>query len=183
MRTTGRLMTNARAMSGYGREHLFADGARKRTIGARVAADQRQVPASPTYAPSRPQPDCRERLVSGRPGSPISSEAVRRCLRQRCTRAPSSRHYVPEWRSRKGPGNGTVCLLRVKQGRCRSTLVRCHNAKLAEAFQTQFRRDRIARPITHSLSLLDRKPSSSVKWVTRCRYVALVKPLVRSLPQ
>jgi len=35
--------------------------------------------------------------------------------------------------------------------------------------QAQFRRARIARPITQSLSLSDRKLSSSVKWVTRWR--------------
>jgi hypothetical protein len=33
--------------------------------------------------------------------------------------------------------------------------------------QAHFRRARIARPITQSLSLSDRKLSSSVKWVTR----------------
>src|SRR5262249_28159541 len=35
--------------------------------------------------------------------------------------------------------------------------------------QAHFRRARIARPITQSLSLSDRKLSSSVKWVTRWR--------------
>jgi len=35
--------------------------------------------------------------------------------------------------------------------------------------QAHFRRARIARPITQSLSLSERKLSSSVKWVTRWR--------------
>jgi hypothetical protein len=35
--------------------------------------------------------------------------------------------------------------------------------------QAHFRRSRIARPMTQSLSLSDRKLSSSVKWVTRWR--------------
>jgi hypothetical protein len=35
--------------------------------------------------------------------------------------------------------------------------------------QVHFRRSRIARPITQSLSLSDRKLSSSVKWLMRCR--------------
>jgi hypothetical protein len=35
--------------------------------------------------------------------------------------------------------------------------------------QAHFRRSRIARPITHSLSLSVRKLSSSVKWVMRWR--------------
>ena len=42
-------------------------------------------------------------------------------------------------------------------------------AQLTGCDQAQFKRARIARPITQSLSLSDRKLSSSVKWVTRCR--------------
>ena len=47
-----------------------------------------------------------------------------------------------------------------------------------------FSRSRIARPITQSLSLSDRKESSSVKWVMRWRQGTRVKEvLVRSVPQ
>src|SRR5438876_8647255 len=47
----------------------------------------------------------------------------------------------------------------------------------------QFRRARIALPITQSLSSSDRNFNSSVKCVMRCLYVALASELVRSVPQ
>src|SRR5262249_18537906 len=42
-------------------------------------------------------------------------------------------------------------------------------ASPTRGYQAHFRRARIARPITQSLSLSDRKLSSSVKWVMRWR--------------